>query len=436
MKLSVFGLGYVGTVSCGCMAKLGHEVVGVDVVQEKVELINSGLSPLIEPGLEDLLDRAVKNGQLRATTDAAAAVRDSEAVMLCVGTPSTASGGVDATHLESVCQQIGAALADSDQDFVVVLTRSTSLPPVHRRLVEVLEQASGRKLGEGFGYVCHPEFLREGAAVDDFNNPPKIVYGASDERSESLCRELYPGIEAPTFFVSTDVAAMIKYADNCFHATKVAFGNEIGTLCQQMNVDSHAVMDVFCEDRKLNISPKYLRPGFAFGGSCLPKDLRAVLDYGRQAALPTPLLSGVQASNQELIRLLANRVIGPDRPAVGIVGLAFKEGTDDVRESPMVAIVEQLCGKGHSIRIYDEHLALQKLMGANRRFALSAIPHLEEMLSSNLQAVIDASDVLVVYHPLQPDTWSNVTVDPHMRVIDLARVAPLEKHPGYEGLHW
>ncbi len=436
MKISVLGLGYVGAVSCGCMAKLGHTVIGVDVVQDKIDLINQGLSPLIEAGLEDLLSQATAKGQLSATTDIESAVKQCDAAMLCVGTPSTASGGVNASHLEAVCEQIGGVLAKSDQEFFVVLTRSTSLPPVHHRLIQVLEKTSGRKLGQGFGYVCHPEFLREGTAVEDFHNPPKIVFGASDPRSEAVCKQLYPGIDAPTFFVPTDVAAMVKYADNCFHAVKVAFGNEIGTACKQMGVDSHAVMDVFCEDRKLNISPKYLRPGFAFGGSCLPKDLRAMLDHARQAAVNMPMLTGVVASNQELVGQFLKRVASPDRPAVGIVGLAFKEGTDDVRESPMVAVVEHLYGKGHPLRVYDEHLAMQKLMGSNRRFALAAIPHLEQMLSRDLQAVIDASGVLIVYHKLQPKVWESVTLKPGLRIIDLARVEALEKHPGYEGLHW
>lgn len=436
MNLSVFGLGYVGAVSCGCMAGLGHRMIGVDVVRAKADVINQGQSPLIEHGLGDLINQAVTAGRLHATTDTADAVRDSDAAMLCVGTPSTPTGGVDATHLINVCTQIGHALRDADKEFYTVLTRSTCPPPVHRRLIETLEQSSGRKLGDGLGYVCHPEFLREGTAVADFHDPPKIVFGTDDPRCEELCRGLYPGIDAPTFFVPTDVAAMVKYADNCFHAVKVVFGNEIGSLCKEMGVDAHAVMDVFCRDEKLNISAKYLRPGFAFGGSCLPKDLRAVLDTARETAVDTPLLASVMQSNRGQIDRFLQRVIPADRSAVGVVGLAFKEGTDDVRESPMVAVVEHLGGKGRAVTIYDRHLSMQRLMGANRRFALDAIPHLEDLLRDDLQAVIDASDTLIVSHKLTEQAWAAVKFRPDQHIIDLARIPALEALPNYRGLHW
>jgi len=436
MRIAVFGLGYVGAVSCGCLADLGHHVVGVDVSEAKVDLINQGRTPIIEGGLETLLDRAIRAGHLNATRDADQAVRDSEIALLCVGTPSTRSGGVTTHYLETVARQIGDAVRRHAPSHYVVITRSTSLPHVHDLMVRILEESSGRRMGQGIGYVCHPEFLREGVAVEDFYRPPKIVFGATDAASEEVCRRLYPSIEAPTFFVAPKVAAMIKYADNCFHALKVTFGNEIGLIAKELGVDSHAVMDVFCADQKLNLSPRYLRPGFAFGGSCLPKDLRAILDKARDVAVDLPMLAGVMASNRMQIESLLHRVVTEQRPRVGVIGLAFKEGTDDVRESPLVAVVEQLCGKGLPVRIYDEHLSPQALLGANRSFAFNAIPHLTDLMSTDLKQVVRESDVLIVSHRLQPSTWAGVEFRPQQRVIDLANIPELHRATGYEGLYW
>lgn len=436
MKISIFGLGYVGAVSCACLARLGHELIGVDIAEAKVKRVNQGKSPLIENGLEPLLAEATRRGQLRATTDPEVAVEQSEAAMLCVGTPSTPSGGIDTQYLETVCTRIGEALRNSDHKSFVVFTRSTSLPPVHKRLMEILTETSGRPIGQGLGYVCHPEFMREGSAIDDFWNPPKIVFGASDPHSQSICQQLYPGIEAPTSFVPPEVAAMIKYADNCFHATKITFGNEIGAMCKQLNVDSHQVMDVFCQDVKLNLSHRYLRPGFAFGGSCLPKDLRAMIDQARLSAMNLPMLGALIDSNEHQIQRLVARVTTADRTAVGMIGLAFKEGTDDVRESPMVAVVEQLSGKGHQVKIFDQHLSVQELVGANRSFALSSISHLAQRLTDDLQSVVDGSDILIISHRLKPEIWDALKIPHEKRIFDLVRVESLQHLPNYEGLYW
>lgn len=384
MKISVFGLGYVGAVSCGCLAELGHQIIGVDVNVDKVNLIRNGHSPVLELGLDEMIQKAVKNGLLTATTDAEQAVAESDAALVCVGTPSTRSGGVNSIFLEQVSEQIGKAIAIHKPEFFLLLNRSTSLVPVHHRLQQILCESSGRTMGRGIGYVCHPEFLREGAAVDDFFNPPKIVYGTSDEKSAAACDQLYPGIDAPTFVVSPEVASMIKYADNCFHAVKVTFANEIGTISREYGVDATEVMEVFCQDTKLNISRRYLRPGTPFGGSCLPKDLRGILDAARETATPIPMLAGTLRSNQQQIDSLMRRIVCPDRPTVGIIGLAFKEHTDDVRESPLVTLVELISGKGHAVKIYDEHLAPDQLTGANKSFALQSIPHLADLLSKNL----------------------------------------------------
>jgi GDP-mannose 6-dehydrogenase len=436
LKISVFGLGYVGAVSCGCLADLGHTIIGVDVSKAKVDLINNGESPIMEEGLLELLRKARSAGRLSATTSAEHAVKASELALVCVGTPSTPSGGVNSTYLERVCAEIGAAINQHNPPFFTVLNRSTSLPAIHRKLQRILEQTSNRRIGDGLGYVCHPEFLREGAAVADFYGPPKIVFGAADRQSEELCRKLYPSIDAETFFVTPEVASMIKYADNCFHAVKVTFGNEIGMICKELGVNAHAVMDVFCKDRKLNISPRYLKPGFAFGGSCLPKDLRGIMDAARETATPLPMLSGALESNRIQIERLLRRIGGLERPPIGIVGLAFKEGTDDIRESPMVAVVEYLTGKGHPIRIYDEHLSVQNMVGANLSFALQSIPHLAELLTHDLQAVVNSSRILVVSHRLSPQRWSEIKWKPDLRVIDLANVESLRNAPQYEGLYW
>lgn len=432
----MFGLGYVGAVTCACLADLGHEVVGVDVSADKVAMMGRGEAPIAEPGLDELLARAIADGRLTTTTVASDAVRDSEVAMVCVGTPSTASGGVDATYLVRVCEQIGQALAEHDPDFFCVMTRSTSVPSVHHDLVDVLERSSGRVMGEGIGYVCHPEFLREGVAVRDFYEPAKIVFGVGDSRSEKLCEDLYTGVAGETFVVPVDVAAMVKYADNAFHAVKVTFANEIGMLCKELGVDAAAVMDLFCQDTKLNISPRYLRPGFAFGGSCLPKDVRGLLDAARQLATPVPMLAGALDSNRIQVERLTQRVLGPGRYTVGLVGLAFKEGTDDVRESPAVALVERLTGKGHPVVIHDRHLALARLVGANLSFALHSIPHLADLLIDDLQEVVSQSAVLVVSHRLDPETWSGVAWPEGIRIIDLVNVAELTHLPGYDGLYW
>ena len=316
------------------------------------------------------------------------------------------------------------------------MVRSTSLPPIHEEMQRRLINASGRTMGETMGYVCHPEFLREGVAIQDFYEPPKIVFGATGEKTVGICRQLYPGIEAPTVFVKPEVAAMIKYADNCFHAAKVTFGNEIGMICHQLGVDSHDVMDVFCQDTKLNISTCYLKPGFAYGGSCLPKDLRALLDASRQTASPLPMLQGALESNRIQIDALLSRIISPHRPTVGIVGLAFKEGIDDIRESPTVNVVETLCGKGHKIRIYDKHLAVDSLVGANRNFALQAIPHLAELLTDDLAGLVRFSDIVVVTHRLTSEIWKNITFRPNQRIIDLVNIPDLKDSDNYEGLYW
>lgn len=396
MKVSIFGLGYVGAVSAGCLCRLGHEVVGVDPIDAKREKITSGQSPVIEPELEELISEAVGAGRLRVTQDVREAICGTEVSLICVGTPSRRDGSINLDYVSRVCKQIGEALRDH-QGYHAVAVRSTMLPgAAEASAIAELESASGRKVGEDFGFCVNPEFLREGSAVKDFMNPPKTVIGAFDKRSATTVSQLYDRIEAPLFVTAIPVAAAVKYVDNAFHALKVVFGNEIGLFCKSLGIDSHQVMDVVCADRKLNISPAYLMPGFAFGGSCLPKDLRAILDYSRQGALSLPLLSSLLPSNDLHIRRFVDDVVAERKKTVGVLGLAFKPGTDDLRESPIVTVVEMLIGKGFDLRIYDKNVSLASLVGANREYILNEIPHISSLICTDLNQVVDHGEILIV----------------------------------------
>lgn len=436
LKIGVFGLGYVGAVTVAGMAKLGHTVVGVDVSQRKVDDLNQGKAPVVEPGLAEILTHYVAEGTIRASTDPAEGSRDVDLVMIAVGTPSMASGGVDDRHLLAAAADIGQGLRDNPRPFVPIISRSTSLPDVHYRVRDRLESASGRMLGSGLGYACHPEFLREASAIDDFFHPPVIVVGSDESETFNLTRRLYPGIEAPTIEVGVGEAAMVKYAANCYHAAKVTFANEIGRLCGELGINSIDVMDIFCRDDKLNISTKYLRPGSPFGGSCLPKDLRAVVDIARQQAVPLPMMSGILLSNREQTDLICDHVLSRYPSRVAVIGLAFKEGTDDLREAPMVSVVERLKGKGVDVVIYDNELAVDELHGANRTFALSALPHLVDLVSNDLAGVVAGADVVVVSHSLDDEAWSSVELENDVAILDLCNVERLASHPNYQGIYW
>ncbi len=437
MRISVFGLGYVGAVTSACLADQGHEIVGVDVDDRKVTAIKDGTAPISEPRLAGLLKAHVARGQLSATTDVGAAVSVTEAGIVCVGTPSLSSGGLDDTYLIRVVRQIASELhtpENQDRSFVLIV-RSTCMPATHRKLLEILSEESGRPLGNTLGYVCHPEFLREGTAVSDFFDPPKIVFGARDDLSLECCRRLYNGIDAPVFEVTPEVASMVKYADNCFHAAKVTFANEIGALCRQQGINAIDVMDVFCQDTKLNISARYLRPGHPFGGSCLPKDLRAILDLSRQFALQTPMLQGIASSNREQIDALVARTLQHGADRIGILGLAFKEHTDDLRESPALAVVERLYGKGREIRIYDNYLSVGKLFGANRQFALRGIPHLESLFCDQLQELMDQVQLVLVFHRVDKDQLDSLRFRDDHHVIDLTNTFS-RVDVSSEGVYW
>jgi GDP-mannose 6-dehydrogenase len=396
MKIAVLGLGYVGCVTAACLASRGHEVIGVDLHEAKVELINQGRSPIVEEEINELTASVVRHGGLRATQDVAAAIGATELSLVCVGTPSASNGSLSTDYLERVSEQIGLAIRELGHRHTVVY-RSTMLPGTcEGLLIPILERASGRTAGEGFGVAVNPEYLREGTSVRDFHNPPKTVIGELDQVSGDLVATLYEDLPGEMFRVPIAVAEMSKYVDNAFHGVKIGFANEIGAICHSMGLDSHQVMDVFTADRKLNISPAYLRPGFAFGGSCLPKDLRGLVSAARVANVSVPILEHVLPSNETHLGRTVEAILAIGRRRIGLFGLSFKPGTDDLRESPLVELAERLLGKGYDLRIYDPNVAVSRLIGANREYLERRNPHLAGLLTDSAQVVMEHAEVCVV----------------------------------------
>jgi GDP-mannose 6-dehydrogenase len=396
MNISVLGLGYVGAVSAACLAARGHYVIGVDINPLKVEMINQGRAPVIEPDLSDLVSSGVANGRLAATSDLAYAVSKSELSLICVGTPSAPNGGLDTTGLERVATSLGSALPSTTRRHTVVV-RSTVLPGTCRGTVRpLIEASSGMVAGRDFGLAMNPEFLREGSSIADFLAPAKTVIGQFDQASGDAAQALAEGLPGENFRVSLELAEMTKYAENTFHALKITFANEIGVASKRFNVDSHELMQILCSDHKLNISVAYLRPGFAFGGSCLPKDLRALVHAAGRGDIELPLVESILRSNERHLQRGVDAVVALDRRRVGVLGLSFKAGTDDLRESPMVELCERLIGKGFELKIYDSGVSLSRLTGANREYIERRIPHLSALLTDTVQEVIDHAEVCVV----------------------------------------
>lgn len=437
MRLSIFGLGYVGCVSAACFADRGHEVIGVDANPLKVDIINEGRSPIVEAGIEALLKTGVQEKRLRATTDSLEAVHQSDISMVCVGTPCQHNGSLDLTYIKRVCQQIGEAL-ESKSRYHIVAIRSTMLPgTIEQTVIPILEVYSGKRLGRDFGVAIHPEFLREGTSVEDFNNPPFTLIGCDLPDTIEPLRKLYAHLKAPVIVLGIKEAEMVKYTCNSFHALKVAFANEIGNLCKALNIDSHQVMDAFCQDTKLNLSPYYLKPGFAFGGSCLPKDLRAITYKAKEADVEAPLLNAILVSNRQQIERAIDMVLQTGRKNIGVLGLSFKSGTDDLRESPIVTLIETLIGKGLKLSIYDRDVELARLFGANKEYIEKEIPHISSLLHSSLHEVVEASDVLIIgkkeseFEALA-DKLNNGRV-----IIDLVRQFEVEDNKkNYQGMCW
>lgn len=436
--ISVFGLGYVGSVLVACLADNGHKVIGVDVNPIKVNIINEGRTPIIEQGLGELICKGVAEGRIRATTDTVKAVLDSEISIVCVGTPSQLNGSLNLNYVKRVCEDIGNTLANKEGYHVVVL-RSTMLPgSTEEVVIPILEEASGKKVGNDMGVCFNPEFLREGSSIKDFYDPPFTVIGTNDERAAAVVKELYGMLEAPLMVVPFKVAEMVKYANNAFHALKVTFANEIGDICKQNNIDSHQVMDIFCQDTKLNLSSYYLTPGFAFGGSCLPKDLRALLYHCRHYDLHLPVLEAILPSNKHQIDIAYQMVKRTGRKRVGVLGFSFKAGTDDLRESPIVELIEHLIGKGYQVQVYDRNVSLANLHGANRAYIEQEIPHIASLMAESIEDVLDGSDVLVIGNksPEFKDVLSKLNGEQTM--IDLVRVTEenISSNEYYQGICW
>jgi GDP-mannose 6-dehydrogenase len=425
-------------VSAASFAGDGHEVVGVDVNADKVAAINEGRSPIVEPGLDALLSRCASEGRLRATTDTADAVRDSDVSLLCVGTPSRKNGSLDLSYLERVSEQVGAALKDKSTYHVVVV-RSTVLPgTTHGVVIPALERESGKKYGDGFGVSVNPEFLREGTARKDFRKPPLTLVGHNHAADASGTIALYQAIDAPLISTSIRVAEMMKYASNTWHALKVVFANEIGNVCKKLDIDSHEVMDIFCRDEKLNLSSYYLKPGFAFGGSCLPKDVRALQYRAKELDVELPLISQILPSNKAQIQNALDQILETRKKTVGLLGFSFKAGTDDLRESPIVILAEALLGKGVSLKIYDKNVSLAKLVGANKEYIEKQIPHLSPLLCNTIDEVIVGSEVIVVGNHAPEFAEALTQCRPDQIILDLVRLpiygAALKAD--YRGICW
>lgn len=421
MRVSVFGLGYVGCVTAACLAKAGHQVMGVDINTEKTAMVNAGTSPLVEPGLGDLLREVVGFGRLHATTSTDEAVAESDLALICVGTPSRDNGQLDVTAIQRVADGIGQVLRRQPRPYTVVL-RSTVLPGTTETvLIPALQGTGQTTLPAGLAVAVNPEFMREGSSLRDFAQPPLTLAGSDSADTASVLREVYAGVEAPFVHTSVRTAEMAKYVSNAFHALKVTFANEIGDLCEALGADPQDVMRVFLMDRTLNVSEAYLRPGFAFGGSCLPKDVRAMLYAARGADLALPVLSEILPSNERQIQQGVNRVLASRHRRVGVLGLAFKPGTDDLRESPMVRLVEALIGKGCDIRILDRNVSIARLGGANRRYIEEEIPHIASLMCDSLEALLSHAEVLVIGNDGEDARRGLAAARPDQTVIDLTR---------------
>ncbi|WP_223476360.1 nucleotide sugar dehydrogenase [Oricola indica] len=435
MKISVFGLGYVGAVTAACLSRDGHLVVGVDRQQVKVDIVNGGKSPVVEDYVGELIGNGVASGKLRATTDTQEAIDATDMSLICVGTPSRRNGSLDTDAVMRVCEEIGAAIAKKNRPHAVVL-RSTVLPGTMRDIViPTLREHAGNAPGLVIGN--NPEFLREATAVYDYDNPPKIVVGSETEEDAAAIAEIYEHIDAPLFLTSVEVAELVKYADNAWHAVKVVFGNEIGNISKAVGVDSHDVMRIFCKDEKLNISPRYLMPGFAFGGSCLPKDVRALSYKGRSLDLDLPMLESVMRSNENQIDRAFEDIMAYGNRKISVFGISFKAGTDDLRESPQVTLVEKLLGKGMDVRIYDRYVNFARLYGANRDFILNKIPHISSILLDDFDAVLAHGETLVIGNASPEFEELPDRVAPEQRIYDLVRLKKrMHADAQYEGVNW
>jgi GDP-mannose 6-dehydrogenase len=436
LKINVYGLGYVGSVSAACLAADGHQVLGIDVDPKKVESINSGKSPVLEPGLPELIRETVESGRLRATV---AGPADADVSLVCVGTPSNENGSLGLEYVSRAVEQIGEFIQSRDA-YHVVCIRSTVLPGTTETMVApLLERYSGKTAGRDFGLCMNPEFLREGSSIRDYRCPPFTIIGELDARSGDAIEQIYAGTPAPVVRAPLAVAEMVKYAGNAFHALKITFANELGLLCKRLGVDGTKVLEVFCRDEKLNISSAYLKPGFAFGGSCLPKDLRALLYKARELDLEPPVLRSILHSNSNHIEEAYRLIRRTGKKKIAMLGLSFKPGTDDLRESPIAQLIEMLIGKGLDVAVYDEDVSLAKVYGSNRAYIEQTIPHIARLMRSSLEDTISDADVIVIAKPSTGLQERLAQTDGRCLIIDLVRALPHQTAQSklrYEGICW
>jgi len=435
MNISVIGLGYVGAVCAACFSRNGHQVSGVDVSQAKVNLIKSGKSPIVENGLEELINTAVANKTLTATEDIYSVVGDADVIFLCVGTPSQINGNIDLSYIYQSCQQVAEAIKTSDK-FQVVVIRSTVVPGTLAKCSQIIEDLSGKKAGVDFGMASNPEFLREGTAIQDFDHPPYTIIGTNSEKTFKILSTLYENLDAPIIQLLPEESEMIKYANNNFHAMKIVFANEIGNICKELGVDGTVVMDIVAKDTKLNLSPYYLKPGFAYGGSCLPKDVRGLSYLAKSLDLKTPLLSSLNESNEYQINRAFDFIQKSGHKKIGILGFAFKANTDDLRESPVVELVERLIGKGFEVSLYDENVYLSKLLGKNKDYIMNHIPHIYRLIKGTIAEVIAQSEMIVIGN--KSKQFSDIVSQyPDKIIFDLVRIEKgLKSEGNYRGLAW
>lgn len=437
MKISIMGLGYVGSVSAACLTRNGHTVIGVDTNQTKVDLINSGLTPIIEKDVGEIIRSSVNTNLLSATTKTTDAVRDTGLSIVCVGTPSMLNGNLDLAYVRRVCEQIGIALQDKKQ-FHIVVIRSTMLPGSMRDVViPTLENASKMEAGKDFGVCINPEFLREGTAVYDFYHPPKTVIGAIDKATSDVVASLYEGLDAPLIQTDLSTAEMVKYTDNVWHALKIGFANEIGLISKAVGIDGHKVMEIFCSDRKLNLSSNYLKPGFAFGGSCLPKDVRALAYKSKSLDLTLPIINSILHDNERHIRRGVDMITSKGHRRVGILGISFKAGTDDLRESPVVEVIECLLGKGYDLKLYDYNVNMASISGANKDYILNKIPHISRLMVNSMDEVLAHAETVVIGNSSQEFRQVLNKTTREQVVVDFVRISEMRSQEGkYDGICW
>ncbi len=435
MNISVFGLGYVGCVGIACLADLGHNMIGVDVEPIKVNNINKGLSTIVEKDIDDLIMRNHKAGKIKAVLNGAEAVEQTEVSIICVGTPNDVNGHLNMQYIYNVAAEIGRSIKKKS-GFHTVAIRSTVMPGTNAQVEIIIEKESGKKVNKNFAVVSNPEFLREGVAVSDFYNPPYTVLASNSELGIDMMKNVYEKINAEIIITEIGTAEMIKLVNNSFHALKVSFGNEVGRICKSLNIDSHALMNLFVKDTRLNISPLYFKPGFAYGGSCLPKDLKALNSIAHDKYVNIPVISSIETSNKVHIDYAVNMIIKNNKKKIGLYGLSFKPGTDDLRFSPALEVAERLIGKGYEVKIYDKNVNLTCLMGKNKEYIFNKLPHINNLLCTDFYEFITSIEVLVL------STYDNELMKYldngySMTVIDYTRIDTGQKIPKqYDGICW